>query len=479
MSIMFSRGSALWIIGFVAIALSSPSAWAQERIGSAQALEGNVYLRHANETEFRTLATGNPASLTDTYQTDKNSKLWLKFNDDSHNSMGQLSEIYYYDFEKSGPASFFGADMSGGTIRFIKKLPKTSPASAYILTTPTAIIQVEPTDRPADFVISVYNPKQTTVTVVWGRVRVKNVLEELKTERVLTSCQSVDIDEGKEPSRPIVVSSDTLKELIDQTTIPRTLPVDVPRCEESYVSQPPSLNLGAPPDVGVDIYYPPQIVPEPVRPCGPCEVWDGDDCVPCRWIGMDCIGGRCVRRDCPKCTVWDGSRCITCREIGRECAHGRCVPAGCRDCTIWDGRRCVPCREFGMACEGGRCVRKPCGNCQVLHKNRCVSCGELGLVCEGGRCVRKECTGCSIWNGHRCVPCEEFGKVCVGGRCVSRRDCDSCTFWDGKRCVSCAEMGMTCIGGRCAHRPCGPCQVKHGADCVSCEAAGMTCIDGR
>ncbi len=177
----------------------------QDRLGARS--EGNAFVRHGDAAEFTPVSTGDPANLTDTFQTDKNSKLWLKFNDSSHNSLGQLSEIYYFDYEQSGAASYFGADMTQGIIRFIKQLPSTAPASSYTITTPTAVINVESTDRPADFVVNVYNPKQTTVTVIWGRVRVKNVLEELKTERILTSCQRVDVDEGKDPSKITTVST--------------------------------------------------------------------------------------------------------------------------------------------------------------------------------------------------------------------------------------------------------------------------------
>ena len=59
----------------------------------------------------------------------------------------------------------------------------------------------------------------------------RNISPQTKESRVLTSCQEVDVERDQEPGDIKWVSSDTMKELVKRTTIPRTLPEDVPSCE--------------------------------------------------------------------------------------------------------------------------------------------------------------------------------------------------------------------------------------------------------
>jgi hypothetical protein len=44
------------ISGFIAMSLVCPAAWAQDKIGSAQGVEGNAYVRHGDGAEFKPLA---------------------------------------------------------------------------------------------------------------------------------------------------------------------------------------------------------------------------------------------------------------------------------------------------------------------------------------------------------------------------------------------------------------------------------------
>ncbi len=467
------RGCMMGAVLVVSLLVCLPGASFADDIGTAAAMSGSAKIRKGDQPELADIKKGDPVALGDTVQSDEASKILLKLNDGSFNSLGEQSEIYLYDFAKEGPAEFYGGDLSAGIARFIKKLPQTDPPSSYTVTTSTASIEVEPTERAADFVVQVFNEKQTTVTVIWGRVIVKNIREELTEERIVESCQQVDVDADKNPSPVVSVSSRTLKDLIELTTIPRTLPEDVPDCDREV-----SYYEGEPPDIGVDVYCPPDIPWVPPGRCRECTVWNGKSCVPCKWVGMECYHGRCVRKDCPRCTFWNGKKCLPCNAAGLSCKNGRCVPKPCKQCTTWNGRRCVPCRELGMQCVNGKCVKKPCAECRILRGHRCVPCRELGLACEGGRCVRKHCGNCTVWNGRRCVSCKESGRVCVGGRCVIKH-CPQCKVWNGQRCVSCAELGRVCVGGKCVTRPCKGCRVRKGDHCVSCSEVGMECHGGR
>ena len=79
-------------------------------------------------------------------------------------------------------------------MRFIKSLPNTNPPSTFTIGTHTAWIEVLPSDRAADFIVESKNEALTTVTVLWGKVRVRNTSPEIKESRILTSCQEVDVE---------------------------------------------------------------------------------------------------------------------------------------------------------------------------------------------------------------------------------------------------------------------------------------------
>jgi len=372
------------------LALSNPCS--AKQIGSVNAFEGVAKVNNSDETEARVLKTKGSVKLNDSIQTEQNSKIHVKLKDNSDNSLGGSSEIYFYDFDRQGSAQFYGADVTSGLIRFVKKLTQTTPPSSYTVTTPTAIINVQPGD-PADFVVQVLGQKRTTVMVIWGKIRVKNVLDDIPTERVLTSCRRVDIEESKPPSRVMGVSSNTLKDLLIRTTIPGTLSEDVPNCGETFTTK---------------------------RECPSRHIWDGTRCVPCRELGLTLENGKCVPPDCGDCKVLWGSRCSPCREIGLVCVEGRCVRKSCPPCAIWDGRRCVPCEESGRSCVSERCVsRRDCPPCSVWNGWRCVSCADLGRTCVDGKCVFRPCGQCESRRGDACLKCEELGLRCEKGRCIS------------------------------------------------------------
>lgn len=380
-------------IGAVCLALlGSPCQSGAEPVGNVAAIEGNASLRRANENDFKKVVINEIVKISDMMQTDAGSKLYLKFSESSHASMGEDSEMYIFDSSVDQQATFFGSDVSAGSIRFIKKLGETKPPSSYTVTTPTAMINVDPAEKPADFVVTVHGPKRTTVTVIRGQIRVKNLSENLTQERLVDSCKSVYVEEGKEPSRPMGVSSSRLRELIAITTIPNTLNQEVPECEARHVFKPE---------------------------CSRCTAWDGHRCVPCEELGLACLKGRCVQLDCGPCKVQWEDRCVPCKELGLVCDRGRCVRKGCPPCRIWDGRRCVKCEDIGRVCVDGRCVRPlECPPCSFWNGRRCVGCAELGMLCIDGRCAFRPCGPCEIRRGGVCVPCADLGLRCVAGRCA-------------------------------------------------------------
>ncbi|MGO9567092.1 MAG: hypothetical protein ACLP5H_06080 [Desulfomonilaceae bacterium] len=274
------------ILGAVLIScFALPGAWAQEQEGQAilaqevgriERTQGATMVRRAGEADFGLISKGDPVFIQDTIgtdPTDKNAKIWWRHPSpvQMDASLGADSLFGFIAYGQEGPASSFVGSVPKGIIRFIRKLPATQPESSFTIITPTALIQVLPTDRAADYVVSVIDDNHTAVTVIWGTVIVRNIAEQLIQERQVTSCQMVIVEKDKDPSEVMPVGSDTLRELIRLTTIPNTLPTSVPSCEppaqpvpqEQYIPlEFPEVIEGEP---GI-IIGPPGFVPIPVPP---------------------------------------------------------------------------------------------------------------------------------------------------------------------------------------------------------------------
>ncbi len=238
------------IIGSLALSFSwaanpqteaaTPPALDQE-IAVVGATQSEAKVERAGEASFKKIKVRDPLYLMDFLSTGQDSKLWWKgsaaggawspYHDVMHGSLGEQSVFGFSGFQRAGPATNFVGQINTGIVRFIRNLTPTEPRSSFVIVTPTARIEVIRTDRAADFVVETVKGSRTTVTVLWGKVKVRNRAKQFKEERILTSCQEVDVEKDKEPGEIGWVSTDTMKNLIKRTTIPRTLPTDVPLCE--------------------------------------------------------------------------------------------------------------------------------------------------------------------------------------------------------------------------------------------------------
>ena len=117
----------------------------------------------------------------------------------THGSLAVDSVFGFKQFERAGASYRFVGYVQKGAVRFIKTLPNTNPPSTFTIGTQTAWIEVLYSDRAADFIVESKNESLTTVTVLWGKVRVRNISPQTKESRILTSCQEVDVERDQEP----------------------------------------------------------------------------------------------------------------------------------------------------------------------------------------------------------------------------------------------------------------------------------------
>jgi Cys-rich repeat protein len=444
---------------------ASGHSWQKEVIATVGAVQGDTKVQRAGEAQFKKIAAKSPLYVMDFLSTGKNSKLWWQgaFNaftpsdrwkpgpDVTHGSLGADSIFGFKQFERAGASYRFVGYVQKGTVRFIKTLPNTNPPSKFMIGAQTAWIEVLYSDRAADFIVESKNEALTTVTVLWGKVRVRNVSPEIKESRVLTSCQEVDVERDQEPSEIKWVSSDTMKELVKRTTIPRTLSEDVPSCERlksELILDQTEVYL-PPPGVAL---FPVVPVPVPVPPgkkecCPPGQMYDP------RTGKCRCP---CPEGELPPVTVLDNNG---------SAIDGLARPCGsCRRGATFNPETCAcecPCPQ-GFLLPGQGCIAQCPEGFSVAYDSsnsppyRCAYCVQHppGTVVEPTPPPMRQCQddthcdSCEYCVDSACVP-----KICKEGFYLDRVRCECLPVKDGEP-LACSENApcppcKLCVRGKC------------------------------
>ena len=446
---------------------ASGHSYQKEALATVGAVQGDGQVQRAGEAKFKRIGLKSPLYLMDFVATDRNSKLWWRgtFNayspsdkwqpspDVTHGSLGAESVFGFKQFERAGASYRFVGYVQKGSVRFIKTLPNTNPPSTFIIGTHTAWIEVLQSDRAADFIVESKNESLTTVTVLWGKVRVRNVSPEIKESRILTSCQEVDVERNQEPGDIKWVSTDTMKELVKRTTIPKTLPEDVPSCERLKTEVILDLTEVYLPPPGVALY--PAIVPVPVPVPG-----DKAECCP-PGKTYDPRTGQCV------CPCPEGERPpVTVLGTNGSTGNGPIGPGPCESCrrgATFNQQTCsceCPCPQ-GFLLPGQGCVPQcPAGYSEAYDASnsppyRCLYCVPTGIVTDPippplRQCQnREQCDRCESCIDGTCVPI-----TCGAGLYLDRVSC-ACVPATNNISTRCAEIEpqcpacQRCVNGQC------------------------------
>jgi hypothetical protein len=193
-----------------------------------QAVQGDANVAVDRDQGPAKLAVGSKVEAWNTVSTNENGKLFLKWETGVLNSIGGSSSIFLASREiERGPVDTI--EMTEGLLRVTK--PSGGGAGApYMVVTPAASIEPTNYDEPVDFIVEVYVPTTAVITVVSGNVRIKNLTSSRPTETVLSSCQTVYVEEGKAKLEPLASSSEDLLRLVDGTTILGTIAANLDIC---------------------------------------------------------------------------------------------------------------------------------------------------------------------------------------------------------------------------------------------------------
>ena len=195
---------------------------------AVQAVQGDANVTVDRDQEPTKLAVGSMVDAWNTVSTNENGKLFLKWETGMLNSIGGSSSIFLASREtERGPVDTI--EMTEGLLR-VTKQSGGGAGTPYMVVTPAASIEPANYDEPVDFIVEVYVPTTAVITVVSGNVRIKNLTLSRPTETVLSSCQTVYVEEGKPKLEPLASSSEDLRRLVDGTTIPGTIVANLDIC---------------------------------------------------------------------------------------------------------------------------------------------------------------------------------------------------------------------------------------------------------
>ncbi len=415
--------------------------------GVVKAIQGSAEVERPGEGPSP-VQENYPLGLDELLTTSGNSKAWWHDSPDGQSggaaspsdaSLAQKSALVYVRADQPGSAQTVVGEVNEGMVRFIKSLPRTPQPSSFTLTTPTAVIDVIQADRPSDFVIEVVNDRKVTVYGIWGAVRVRNISDQFKEERIVRSCQKVDVEQGREPSPVMGASTQLLRDLIKKTTIPGTLPEDVPNCDSG-----PSRQITEPPP-----YYEDEIIPPSTCPCPPNHEYRHGRCVRCpSWRHFDPVTCSC------------GYRCRSDRECRRceRCEDGRCVPKRCppgewlnRDtcrCETTCRKMCPPGHWLNpRTCECERRCHKVCPPGQWLNPKTCECERKCDKRCPQGQWLNPTTCECQSRCDRKCPPGQTLNQQTCRCESTCNKQCPPHQYLNRKTCECETRCKRTCPPG--------------------------------
>jgi hypothetical protein len=226
-----------------------------------EAVQGGATVITGTDEEPERLGTGSTVNAWNMVNTNGSSKLFIRWGSGLLNSLGEFSSMFLASTDTpSGPMD--AIQVTEGVLRVTKQRGGSSPAP-YVVTTPSASVEPVNYDEPLDFVVEVYSPKTSAVTVISGQVRVRNTTLSQPVETLVDPCQTVYVEEGRSDLDVVVSAPADLDRIVAHTTIPNTIAAGF-QCQVS--SPPPS------------VVQPPAVVPQYVQ--YEYEDWESYDVYP-------------------------------------------------------------------------------------------------------------------------------------------------------------------------------------------------------
>jgi uncharacterized protein YjbI with pentapeptide repeats len=264
------------ILCFSAIPWLFPSAASAATATGATvaAIDGRAEVSPDTGEEMKKLDLGSAINPGDAVSTEQKSKLLLRWDSGLAASLGEFSSILLLPENAGGPAT--DIQMADGILRLSMNPQSGSRPLPYSVTTAVASIEPESYDQPVDFIVESYDPTSTVITVLAGRVKVKNLTVSPAQEQIVAACQNLYLETGKGKPEALSVPPEDLRRLADASTITGTIAANFDACGTVSTAPPPP-GYVIPPEEEVPPSYG---YAYPSMPDYYVEDWDVEDIYP-------------------------------------------------------------------------------------------------------------------------------------------------------------------------------------------------------
>lgn len=210
----------------IPLIIISPSFAAVKKapVGAVVAWTGDVYLYHEGEPKGINIKDTEGVYPLDTIITSVRSRVKLLMNDDSVLNIGENAKLVVKDYSlvEANDKRVSVMKLVVGTVRVLVGRVFRGSESRFQIETPTAIAGLKGTD----FIVSA-NEKESEIVTITGEVGVRNITPSIPDEVRLTARLATKIQQGMAPSELSEISPQRLNNLIHETAIPVTAPIEL------------------------------------------------------------------------------------------------------------------------------------------------------------------------------------------------------------------------------------------------------------
>lgn len=195
-----------------------------EPVGAVVAWTGDVSIFRENEGKKTQVKAMEPLYASDTVLTEVNSRAKILMKDDSIISLGQNSSAkvkgYAYETKSNLRSAVFR--VISGNVRVVVGSFFRGKGSFFRIETQTAVVGVKGTD----FMVA-SKGMETEIITVGGNVYTANISPSIPGEVAVSAGHTVTVTAFSPPTSPAPVSEERVNELIEDTFIPVTVPLEL------------------------------------------------------------------------------------------------------------------------------------------------------------------------------------------------------------------------------------------------------------
>ncbi|MBI3753730.1 MAG: FecR domain-containing protein [Deltaproteobacteria bacterium] len=219
--------SKIIIIPFLASLLFLSPSFASNKkqpVGAVVAWTGDVYLYHEDEPQGIKVRGMEGVYLRDTIVTSVKSRVKLLMKDDSVLNLGENAKMVVKDYllSEANDQRVSVFKIFAGKVRALVGRVFRGSEARFQMETPTAAAWIKGTD----FIVAA-NERESEIATITGEVEARNISPSISGEVIVKPGFVTKVQEGNAPTEPAEIPPQRLNELIEETSIPVTVPIEM------------------------------------------------------------------------------------------------------------------------------------------------------------------------------------------------------------------------------------------------------------